>query len=46
MTRCCYWNVNYITLQRFTIGLSNKYIKNVNITGYPDVEDADKEDEF
>ena len=31
MTRFCYWNVNYITFQWFTIGFFSKYTKNVNI---------------
>ena len=34
MVRCCYWNVNHITFQWFTIGILSKYTKNVNIQIY------------
>ena len=31
MAHCSYWNVNYVTFQWYTVGLLNKYTKNVNI---------------
>ena len=34
VAQCNYWNVNYITFQRFTIGLFSKYTKNVIISDY------------
>ena len=31
MARCCYWNINYITSQWFTLRLFGEHTENVNI---------------